>query len=459
MFKNISFNQQDTIVACATGEGVAALGIVRMSGINSWIILQQIFVQKRSQVPQANVVRFGKIIQNKKIIDEVLVSTFEAPHSFTGEDCVEITCHGSPLIIEQIIAACMNAGARLAKAGEFTQRAFFNGKIDLTQAEAVADLIHAQNVAGHDNAIKNLRGGFSLQLQNIKQQLIAFSALTELELDFSEEDVAFADRSDFIIRLQNMQQEVNVLLNSFAWGNAIKNGISIAIIGKPNAGKSTLLNAIVNEERAIVSTIAGTTRDAIEECVQYKNISFRFIDTAGIRQTNDEIEQIGVAKAYEKMGQANMILYLFDATTMTQCELIEQEDFFKNKNFSYLLLANKIDQLSPEQIQKKFKSIPHYFLLSAKNKSGVDSILEHIYQHFVQQNTGSVIVSNRRHYEALKNIEDNLLLIKNGIEQNLSGDLLSVEIKQCLHYIGELTGEVTNEHILDDIFSKFCIGK
>jgi tRNA modification GTPase len=372
---------------------------------------------------------------------------------------VEISCHGSPFVQQRVVEACVAAGARLAKPGEFTQRAFLNGKLDLTQAEAVADLIASNTKASQKTALHNIRGGFSSVLSSLREQLIRFSALIELELDFSQEDVEFADRTG----LQNLVGEILVqtqsLLQSFRLGNVIRNGVSVAIIGKPNAGKSTLLNALLNEERAIVSEIAGTTRDTIEEVLNIDSILFRLIDTAGIRShSSDAIERVGIERSRRKMREADLVLYLFDATATTANELLEEERALKEAGIHYLLVGNKAD-LAAASGNLKFGQ--NTLLIAAKTGSGVDLLKQRMVTAVLQdQSLGeNVVVTNARHYHALQQVQQSVQDVLAGLDQNIPGDLLALDIRRSLHYLGEITGEVTNEDQLDFIFSKFCIGK
>ena len=448
----------DTIVAIATPAGVGAIAVLRLSGSDSFKIMRQLFPAKDLELEKGYTIHFGLIKQKEEAIDEVLVSVFKAPKSYTGEHSIEISCHGSVYIQQKILEACVAAGARLARPGEFTQRAFLNGKIDLTQAEAVADLIASNTGAAQKNALHNVRGGFSEQLKNMREQLITFAALIELELDFATEDVEFADRTKFFELIAYMQKHTEALLNSFILGNVIKHGVSVAIIGKPNAGKSTLLNSLLNESRAIVSDIAGTTRDTIEETLNIKGILFRLIDTAGIRShTTDAIEGMGIEKSKEKMKQADIVLYIFDAANETVESLQEQINEFKTAQINYLLVANKTDlaTIIPDLPYENFLKI------SAKEKTGILNLEDALYKNSVAETLTEegTIVSNTRHFEALQNLQTHLQSIEYGLQQNLSGDLLTPDINNALYQLGEITGEITNEDKLDYIFSKFCIGK
>jgi tRNA modification GTPase len=398
---------------------------------------------------------------NGKTLDEVVISLFKGPRSYTGEDVIEISCHGSPFILQQIIEACVKKGARLAKPGEFTQRAFLQGKFDLAQAEAVADLIASSTAASHRTALHTMRGGFSATLKELRERLIRFSALIELELDFSQEDVEFADRKQFYELINEMQQTTTRLIASFRLGNVIKNGVMVAIIGKPNAGKSTLLNVLLNEDRAIVSEIPGTTRDTIEEIINIDGILFRLTDTAGIRHhSSDVIEAAGMERSLEKMKKADLVLYLFDVND-EKSDVGSLRAEIEKHQLNYLLVGNKIDQLEETEVRGEFAGQDKIVYISAKKgwhtevlkKRMVDTVLEG------QVQTENTIITNARHYHALIETGKSLTDIKNGLDNKLPGDLLALDIRRCLHYLGEITGEVSNEDLLDYIFSKFCIGK
>jgi len=450
----------DTIVALATPHGIGAIGVIRISGNIAIDILNKMFPSKDLSKQNSHTLHVGFIKNDNKVLDEVVVALFKGPKSYTGEDVVEISCHGSPFIQEQVMNAIIKNGARLAKPGEFTQRAFLKGKMDLTQAEAVADLIASNTEASRNTALHNIRGGFSIVLKELREQLIKFSSLIELELDFSQEDVEFADRTKFYELINQAQKITNDLLQSFQLGNVIKNGISIAIVGKPNAGKSTLLNTLLNENRAIVSEIAGTTRDTIEEILNINGILFRLIDTAGLRESKDVIESIGVGKSMEKMKSADLVLYLFDVNTESQAgveaALLEVQQ--ENKNF--IAVGNKIDALEETQSQQKFSGDGILFI-SAKGHYHIDILKERMVDKVVQGtlHTENTIVTNARHYTALQHVQKSLADMHAGLDNNIPGDLLALDIRLCLHYLGEITGEVTNEDRLDYIFSKFCIGK
>jgi tRNA modification GTPase len=445
-------NWEDTIVALATPQGIGAIGIIRLSGSEAFNIIDQLFLSKNLLQQKSHTLHVGMLTYKDMPLDEVVVSLFKNPKSYTGEDVVEISCHGSQAILQNTINACIELGARLAKAGEFTQRAFLHGKLDLTQAESVADLIASNTEAQQQAALHNLKGGFKNDLIKIREKLIEFSALMELELDFAEEDVAFADRKKFNELLEEAYVKINLLIDSFQLGNVVANGVKVAIIGKPNAGKSTLLNTLLNDERAIVSAIAGTTRDTVEETISIKGILFHFIDTAGIRShTQDEIEQIGIAKSIEKIEQAGIVLWLADGNEVIENNEILQAIQHKN----YIIVINKIDALPVENKKEG------YFYISAKNNIGIETLTNALYNKVIQQeiNTESTLITNSRHVQHLKKIAMHLLSIKEGMQLQLTTDLIAPDIKLCLHQIGELTGTITNEHVLDYVFSKFCIGK
>ncbi len=450
----------DTIVALATAHGVSAIGVIRLSGNKSVDIVNELFPSKDLTLQPGYSLHVGLLKDEHRVLDEVVISIFRGPKSYTGENTVEISTHGSPFIQEQVINACIAKGARLAKAGEFTQRAFLKGKLDLTQAEAVADLIASNSSASQQTALKNIRGGFSEVLKMLRDKLITFSALIELELDFSQEDVEFADRSKFYDLIFQIENTVSELIQSFKLGNVIKNGVNVAIVGKPNAGKSTLLNTLLNENRAIVSEIAGTTRDTIEEVINIDGILFRLIDTAGIRESKDVIEVIGVEKSRKKMKGADIVLYLFDVEEESWGELEAAVAQLQEINPSFLLIGNKADIIGEEGAVQKFEGVEALYI-SAKTHHHVDALKERLVDKVVQGqvNTESTIVTNARHYNSLLQVHKSLHDIRLGLDAHISGDLLALDIRRCLHYLGEITGEITNEDQLDYIFSKFCIGK
>ncbi len=451
----------DTIVALATPPGVGALGVIRLSGQKAIDIVNNLFPARNLLAQPTHTLHVGFIKQGDAILDEVVVSLFRGPKSYTGEDVVEISCHGSPFVQQQVTDACIKQGARLAKPGEFTQRAFLNGKLDLAQAEAVADLIASNTAASQKAALHTIRGGFSANLKELRDRLITFSALIELELDFSQEDVEFADRKKFYELIHELSSSTHQLISSFQLGNVIRNGVSVAIVGKPNAGKSTLLNSLLNENRAIVSDIPGTTRDTIEEILNIDGILFRLIDTAGIREhTGDLVENEGMERSLVKMKQADLVLYLFDAAE-TAAEIQAQKTEFDKQELRYLLVANKIDMTGEEAAREKFATVDNMIFISAKQHLHTAVLKERMVDTVLQGQvqTEHTIVTNARHYHALKEVATSLAEIKNGLDSKLPGDLLALDIRQCLHYLGLITGEITNEDQLDYIFSKFCIGK
>lgn len=451
----------DTIVALATPTGIGAIGVIRLSGPKAIDIINKLFPSKDLAEQKTHSIHVGFIKEEDVDIDEVVVSLYKNPKSYTGEDVVEIGCHGSPFVQQQVIQACIRKGARLAKAGEFTQRAFLNGKLDLTQAEAVADIISSNTAASQKTALHNMRGGFSEILKELRENLIQFSALIELELDFSQEDVEFADRKKFYELIDGATTVTKDLLQSFQLGNVIKNGVSVAIIGKPNAGKSTLLNALLNENRAIVSDIAGTTRDTVEEVINIDGILFRLIDTAGIREhSTDVIELIGIEKTREKIKQSDEVIYLFDVNTETADDITAAKKLIAESNPNFILVGNKADIAGEENAKEKFADSDVVFI-SAKALLHIDVLKEKLVNKVVQGNinTESTIITNSRHYEALQEVFTSLTDIKNGLDNNITGDLLALDIRRCLHYISEITGDISNENVLDYIFSKFCIGK
>jgi tRNA modification GTPase len=452
----------DTIVALATPPGVGALGVIRVSGKKTFDIVNHLFPSKDLVKQLSHTLHIGLIVHKGKMLDEVVVSLFKGPRSYTGEDVIEISCHGSPFIHQQVIEACLETGARLAKPGEFTQRAFLNGKLDLSQAEAVADLIASNTSASHKAALNNIRGRFSEALKDLREQLIKFSALIELELDFSQEDVEFVDRTQLKRLVTDAVQHTQALVHSFKLGNVIKNGVSVAIIGKPNAGKSTLLNAFLNEDRAIVSDIAGTTRDTIEEVINIDGILFRLIDTAGIRShSHDVIENFGIEKSLQKMKQADIVLYIFDPDEISEQELQTITADLHQQGIKHLLVGNKIDRNDEAQILTKFSDNQGIIFISAKSGFRVEVLREKMVDLVLKDavSTESVIVTTARHYHALVQVNDALNDVKQGLENKIPGDLLALDVRRSLQYLGEITGEITNEDQLDYIFSKFCIGK
>ncbi|MHB1922335.1 MAG: tRNA uridine-5-carboxymethylaminomethyl(34) synthesis GTPase MnmE [Chitinophagaceae bacterium] len=454
-------DQEDTIVALATPSGIGALGLIRLSGCRALGIGSALLVSRDLAQMPSHTLYYATIREDEKLIDEVVVSIFKAPTSYTGEDVLEISCHGSPYIQNRILQLCVQKGARLARPGEFTQRAFIHGKLDLTQAEAVADLIACNTEASLQTALKNMRGGFSSDLKILREQLIRFSALVELELDFSQEDVEFADRRQFLDLVNAAQLKVNQLIASFKLGNVIKNGVNTVIAGKPNAGKSTLLNALLNENRAIVSEIAGTTRDTIEEVLNIGGILFRLVDTAGIRENSlDQIESIGVERTLEKVRLSDIVVLLTDVVEESKEEIQVQVKKFIDQQVNFILVGNKVDIIGLEAARKKFLGLEMLYI-SAKNHEYLDPLKEALVSKVMDGNLFSenTIVTNARHQSALLEVQQSLAEVKGGLDQNIPADLLSLDIRRCLHFIGEITGDITNEDRLDYIFSKFCIGK
>ncbi len=452
---------EDTIVALATPPGIGAIAVIRLSGSKAIFIADRLFPSKDLSSQSSHTLHVGLLMDKENVLDEVVLSLYKGPRSYTGENVVEISCHGSPFVQQQIINACVEKGARLAKPGEFTQRAFLNGKLDLAQAEAVADLIASNTSASQKAAMHNIRGGFSSQLKELRERLIRFAALIELELDFSQEDVEFADREQFYLLIAELTKTTQQLTNSFRLGNVIRNGVSVAIVGRPNAGKSTLLNALLNENRAIVSDIPGTTRDTIEEMINIDGILFRLIDTAGIREhTGDVIETAGIERSLEKMKQAELVLYMFDANDDRQT-IVAQKSELEKKELNYLLVCNKIDMAGEKNAKEKFADFDKIIFISAKSGLHTETLKERMVDSVLQGKVQveSTVVTNARHYHALREVEKSLDDIKMGLDNKIPSDLLALDIRRCLHYLGEITGEVSNEDMLDYIFSKFCIGK
>uniref|UniRef100_UPI00404A244D tRNA uridine-5-carboxymethylaminomethyl(34) synthesis GTPase MnmE n=1 Tax=Gelidibacter sp. TaxID=2018083 RepID=UPI00404A244D len=463
---------KDTIVALATSSGSGAIAIIRLSGQDAIAIASRYFKSvsgKTLEKQKSHTVHLGHIVEAPRVIDEVLLTIFKNPNSYTGEDVIEISCHGSLYIQQEIIQLFLRNGCRMATAGEFTLRAFLNGKLDLSQAEAVADLIASDNEASHKIAMQQMRGGFSNEIKLLRDELLNFASLIELELDFAEEDVEFANRDEFYKLVNRILNVLKRLIDSFAVGNVIKNGIPVAIVGEPNVGKSTLLNALLNEDRAIVSEIAGTTRDTIEDEISIGGIGFRFIDTAGIRDTKDVVESIGIKKTFEKIEQAQVVVYLIDGRwkmedgsqnlKQVKIEVEKIKNQFPLKPL--IIIGNKKDLLTEVEIKNLQSEIPSIVLISAKNNDGVDN-LKDLLLSFV--NTGALrnnetIVTNTRHYDSLLKAFEEIQKVKYGLDSGLSGDLLAIDIRQALHYFGEITGEITNDDLLGNIFANFCIGK
>ena len=466
----------DTIIALATASGSGAIAVLRLSGNDALTLasaqFRSIHKEKLLENQKTHTVHLGHILDDNRVIDEVLVTIFKNPNSYTGEDVVEISCHGSIYIQQEILQLFLRKGCRMANAGEFTLRAFLNGKLDLSQAEAVADLIASDNEASHQVAMQQMRGGFSSEIAKLREELLNFASLIELELDFAEEDVEFADRSQFKALVEKITFVLKRLIDSFAVGNVIKNGIPVAIVGEPNVGKSTLLNALLNEERAIVSEIAGTTRDTIEDEISIGGIGFRFIDTAGIRETEDIVESIGIKKTFEKISQAQVVMFLVSSFQLIASEVavktvvIELEKV-KNKfpQKQILVILNKIDQITETELSSLTALLePHasnLIPISAKTGAGVEQLTDALLNLI---NTGALrnnetIVTNSRHYDALLKAFEEIQKVKYGLESYLSGDLLAIDIRQALFHFGEITGEITNDDLLGNIFANFCIGK
>ena len=460
--------QNDTIIALATPSGAGAIAVIRLSGPDAIQMVDSVFKSihaKKLSTQKTHTIHLGHIIDASRPLDEVLVSVFKNPKSYTGEDVIEISCHGSSYIQQEIIQLFVRNGARIANPGEFTLRAFLNAKLDLSQAEAVADLIASDNKASHQIAMQQMRGGFSNEIKALRDELLNFASLIELELDFSEEDVEFADRKQFEDLVARISSVLKHLIDSFSTGNVIKNGIPISIIGAPNVGKSTLLNALLNEDKAIVSAIAGTTRDAIEDELTIEGIKFRFIDTAGIRNTDDTIESIGIKKTFEKITQSQVVLYLLDASKVSpqtvqdfNADIRKIQEHYPDKQL--IVVANKMDQADKAFIESSFV-YPHTLYTSAKSGLGIESLKTKLLE-FV--NTGALrnndtIITNSRHYDSLLKALAEVQKVKQGMDAKLSGDLLAIDIRQALYHFGEITGEITSDDLLGNIFANFCIGK
>ena len=455
----------DTICALSTPNGIGAIAMIRLSGAESFGIMQKVFKKDLSQ-KESHTAHFGLVKDGDVLVDEVVAVIYKNPKSFTGEDMVEISCHASPYIVQEILRLLLKNGCRMAREGEFSLRAYLNGKVDLSQAEAIADLIASENKASHDMAMNQMRGGFAKVINELREELIHFASMIELELDFGEEDVEFANRSELVALVVKILTEIRRLSSSFALGNVLKNGVPVAIVGEPNVGKSTLLNQFLNEERAIVSHIAGTTRDVIEDTVTYEGVEFRFIDTAGIRETQDEIESIGIERAFEKVKQASIILYMIDAShpdlAKAKTELQKVRDLMAEDK-ELIVVINKVDKVKTVDTDNFRTSLAHENIvkLSAKETTGLEGLKSHLVG-FVQNQgnaTGQVIVSNARHFNALNEAEEALLRVKFGLKNQTPSDLVAMDIRQGLFHLSEITGSISSEDLLDSIFSNFCIGK
>ena len=450
----------ETIVALATPQGVGAIAMIRVSGKEAIQLTNKVFSGKNLENQDSHTIHFGTIKDEDKIIDEVLVSVFKEPNSFTKENLVEISCHGSMLVAREIIECLLKQGARLAEPGEFTKRAFMYGRFDLAQAEAVADVINAETEAGKQTALNQMRGGFSDQIKALKDELVHFASMIELELDFSEEDVEFANREELKKLVLSLNKKILELAESFKLGNVIKNGIPTVIVGKPNAGKSTLLNALLQEEKAIVTEIPGTTRDLIEDELNIEGILFRFIDTAGLRETNNKIEAIGVQRTRDKMEQAALLLYLFDLESESYNTIKSEIKKLSDSNTPYLAIGNKMDIVA-QSVINELNGITDLILISAKNNLNLEDLKKKILEkvNIDLSQTSDVVVTNIRHQQSLVSTSESLEKVVGGIDSNLTNDLLAQEIRYALHYLGEITGEITTDDLLENIFSRFCIGK
>ncbi len=453
----------ETIIALATPSGMGAISVIRISGSKAISITEKLFKPKGNKIlskQKSHTVHLGHLLKNNFVLDEVLVTIFNGPNSYTGEDTIEISCHGSTYIQQKIIDLYIENGIRVASPGEFTLRAFLNGKMDLNQAEAVADLIASENEGSHNLAIQQMKSGFSNDLKKLRSELLHFSSMIELELDFSQEDVEFAERNEFKKLINKITKELGDLINSFSSGNVLKNGIAVAIAGKPNAGKSSLLNTLLNEDKAIVSNIPGTTRDSIEDSLIIDGIKFRFTDTAGLRKTDDVIESKGIEKTKEKIRQAKILIYLFDVNDTNLDEINSDIESFKRKDLSVILVRNKVDlEIVSKDLFKELKNL-NFLEISANDNNSVNILKNKLLDEVNILNPHTdTIVSNSRHYQALINAMTAIKDVSNGLESNISGDLLSIDIRKSIEHLAEITGEITNDDVLGNIFSNFCIGK
>lgn len=454
---------KETIIALATPNGLGAISVIRISGKNAIPTTEKLFKGKKNKIlskQKSHTVHLGHLLKKGHELDEVLITLFKGPHSYTGEDTIEISCHGSNYIQKEIIDLFIDNGIRVANPGEFTLRAFINGKMDLNQAEAVADLIASENEGSHKLAMQQMKSGFSEDLKKLRSELLHFSSMIELELDFSQEDVEFAERGEFKRLTNKIESELKILIDSFQSGNVLKNGISVAIAGKPNAGKSSLLNTLLNEDKAIVSDIPGTTRDSIEDALVINGINFRFTDTAGLRETVDIIESKGIERTIEKIKNAKILLYLFDVNDTDINEIKSSTDSFKRKDLKIILVRNKIDlKIENKNLLKELKN-SELMEISATDSESVDKLKNRLVKEVDILNPYTdVIISNSRHYEALINALKAIEEVNKGLKDNISGDLLSVDIRRSIEYLAEITGEITNDDVLGNIFSNFCIGK
>lgn len=453
----------ETIIALATPSGMGAISVIRISGSKAISITEKLFKPKGNKIlskQKSHTVHLGNLMKNNFVLDEVLVTIFFGPNSYTGEDTIEISCHGSTYIQQKIIDLYIENGIRVATPGEFTLRAFLNGKMDLNQAEAVADLIASENEGSHNLAIQQMKSGFSNDLKKLRSELLHFSSMIELELDFSQEDVEFAERNEFKKLINKITKELGDLINSFSSGNVLKNGIAVAIAGKPNAGKSSLLNTLLNEDKAIVSNIPGTTRDSIEDSLIIDGIKFRFTDTAGLRKTDDVIESKGIEKTKEKIRQAKILIYLFDINDTNLDEINSDLESFKRKDLSVILVRNKVDlEIVSKDLFKELKNL-NFLEISANDNNSINILKNKLLDEVNILNPHTdTIVSNSRHYQALINAMTAIKDVSNGLESNISGDLLSIDIRKSIEHLAEITGEITNDDVLGNIFSNFCIGK
>ena len=455
---------QDTIIALATPNGLGAIAVIRISGKKSISITESVFKSKSKKLlsnQKSHTVHLGHLIKKENELDEVLITLFKGPHSYTGENTIEISCHGSTYIQKEIINLFIDNGIRIANPGEFTLRAFLNGKMDLNQAEAVADLIASENESSHKLAMQQMKSGFSDDLKKLRAELLHFSSMIELELDFSQEDVEFVERDEFKKLTNKIKLELNALINSFQSGNVLKNGISVTIAGKPNAGKSSLLNTLLNDDKAIVSDIPGTTRDSIEDSLVIEGINFRFTDTAGLRETTDYIESKGIEKTISKIKSSKILLYLFDANDTNIDEINNSIDKFKRDDLSIILVRNKIDLINQNtKLLKDLESTTSLIEIEATDSKSVDLLKTRLIKEVELLNPYTdIIISNSRHYEALIKALRAIEEVNDGLMNSLSGDLLSVDIRRSIEYLAEITGEITNDDILINIFANFCIGK